>query len=312
MIRNNPLVSIIIPVYNRALLLKETLDSVLEQNYIHWECIIIDDGSTDQTQKIIEEYCKKDQRFKFYRRPEDRKKGASACRNYGFEKSLGDLIQYLDSDDLMCENKLLEQVEILIKTYNREKTLVICKWGGFINKSNLNLLYKSKYQSYRNYLKGIDLLNTFGFYNEYFPLHVYLASRELIKTSGPWNENLTNNDDAEFFSRVVLNSKQILFSPDTSVYYRYNSYNKLSEINNLEKVNSLLLSWKLIEKNIMHKADIDNSKYLRRAKYNLFSFLSLHFPNVVIEEKNFLRNRNNFDSKYYNFLKRFARLINSI
>ena len=61
--KTNPLVSIIIPTYNRAQLIGETLDSILEQSYVNWECIVIDDGSTDSTDIVMARYCVKDTRF---------------------------------------------------------------------------------------------------------------------------------------------------------------------------------------------------------------------------------------------------------
>ena len=66
----NPLVSIIIPTYNRAHLIKETLDSVLTQTYTNWECIIVDDGNSDNTEEVINSYIAKDQRFKYCHRPQ--------------------------------------------------------------------------------------------------------------------------------------------------------------------------------------------------------------------------------------------------
>ena len=75
-----PLVSILIPNYNKAPYLRETLDSVLSQTYTHWECIIVDDHSTDNSWEILEEYVAKDSRFKLYKRPVDRKQGGNAAR----------------------------------------------------------------------------------------------------------------------------------------------------------------------------------------------------------------------------------------
>ena len=74
-----PLVSIIIPTYNRAHVIGETLDSVLLQTYCNWECIVVDDGSSDNTSEILDNYCKKDTRFQYYIRPTNRKKGAGSC-----------------------------------------------------------------------------------------------------------------------------------------------------------------------------------------------------------------------------------------
>ncbi|MAP79619.1 MAG: hypothetical protein CL526_00895 [Aequorivita sp.] len=97
----NALVSIIIPTYNRAHLIGETLDSVLAQTYTNWECIVVDDGSTDGTEALLQKYVEHDSRFQYHHRPKDRPKGANACRNYGFEISKGEYIQWFDSDDLM-------------------------------------------------------------------------------------------------------------------------------------------------------------------------------------------------------------------
>ncbi|WP_142785570.1 glycosyltransferase family 2 protein [Changchengzhania lutea] len=110
------LVSIIIPTYNRAHLINETLDSIMAQTYTNWECIVVDDGSTDNTPEVIEIFKKKDKRFKFYSRPKNRKKGASACRNYGFELSKGDYINWFDDDDIMHPDKLKIQMEALSRS----------------------------------------------------------------------------------------------------------------------------------------------------------------------------------------------------
>lgn len=115
------LVSVIIPTYNRAYILEDTLDSIVDQTYSNWECIIIDDGSTDNTEKLIHSYSKKDSRIVYYRRPKSRPKGANACRNYGFEMSRGEYINWFDSDDLMHPEKLEKQLKIL-----EEKKLSFC------------------------------------------------------------------------------------------------------------------------------------------------------------------------------------------
>lgn len=97
----NPLVSIIIPSFNRADLITETLESVIAQTYQNWECIVVDDGSTDNTESLLRKLSKKDQRFKFYQRHRE-PKGAPTCRNIGLEKSNGEYIIFLDSDDLLA------------------------------------------------------------------------------------------------------------------------------------------------------------------------------------------------------------------
>ena len=75
---NLSLISIIIPTYNRAHLISETLDSILAQTYLNWECIVVDDGSTDTTADVMREYIKKNSRFQYHQRPDNRKKGPNS------------------------------------------------------------------------------------------------------------------------------------------------------------------------------------------------------------------------------------------
>lgn len=280
----DPLVSIIIPTFNRQQLIGETLDSVLAQSYHNWECIIVDDGSKDNTKQIISSYSEKDARIKFYHRPKARKKGASACRNFGLENSKGELIQFLDSDDLLAKNKLEEQVEL----YRIEDlSLITCKWGGFEESSNLTKRFKYKYHSYRDFKKGINLLNTFGIYNEYFPPLVYLTPRILIEKTGLWNKSLTNNDDAEFFTRIILNASKIKFAQNTSVYYRYSGTDKLSEFTDKVKVLSAIKSLKLINSHIKKKHPENTQIYVKNAKKILKNSIQNKYPEIVNEEKQF-------------------------
>ncbi len=113
---NSPLVSILIPNYNKALFLKNTLDSILQQSYKNWECIIVDDGSTDQSWEIITSIANQDNRIKAYKRPDQYSKGGNTCRNYAFAKSKGVFVIYFDSDDLLLFNSIENRVKTIINT----------------------------------------------------------------------------------------------------------------------------------------------------------------------------------------------------
>ena len=124
------LISIIIPTYNRAHLIGETLDSVLAQTYKNWECIVVDDGSADYTEELMEFYSKRDSRIVFHFRPQERTKGANSCRNYGFELSRGKYINWFDSDDIMFKDFLSNKVDLI----NKKKTcldVVFCESKTF-------------------------------------------------------------------------------------------------------------------------------------------------------------------------------------
>jgi len=107
------LISIIIPTYNRAHLIGETIASIQKQTYTHWECIIVDDGSTDTTKSMLLAYTKKDARISYYKKPKHLPKGPSAARNYGFTKSKGVYINWFDSDDIMHPDKLATDLKHL-------------------------------------------------------------------------------------------------------------------------------------------------------------------------------------------------------
>lgn len=108
------LISIITPVYNRRNLIRETLDSVLNQSFQVWECIIIDDGSTDGTWETLQEYASKDHRFKIFKRHRE-PKGAPTCRNIGIRNATGNYVMFLDSDDVLGSDCLKYRVDKVIE-----------------------------------------------------------------------------------------------------------------------------------------------------------------------------------------------------
>jgi glycosyltransferase involved in cell wall biosynthesis len=102
---NKPLVSVIIATFNRGWILSEAVDSVLSQDYAPFELIVIDDGSTDDTAAILNDYA--DSRLRVHFQPN---RGVSAARNRGIPQSAGELIAFLDSDDLWLPGKISAQV----------------------------------------------------------------------------------------------------------------------------------------------------------------------------------------------------------
>ena len=115
------LISIIIPCYNQVAFLPETLQSVLDQSYEHWECIIVNDGSLDNTEEVALEWCQKDSRFNYLKKENG---GLSSARNAGLKIAKGEYIQFLDSDDILEKDKLLQQssffqtnIDIIVSGY---------------------------------------------------------------------------------------------------------------------------------------------------------------------------------------------------
>ena len=110
----NQKVSIVIPNYNRETLIGETLDSIISQTYDNWECIIVDDGSTDSSLAVIEDYVKNESRLQLVQRDATQPKGANSCRNIGLRSATGDYIIYFDSDDLMTNDHLEKKISFVV------------------------------------------------------------------------------------------------------------------------------------------------------------------------------------------------------
>ena len=271
------LVSIIIPSFNRAALLPDTLDSVLNQTYGNWECIIVDDHSTDRTPQIGREFAARDERISFFTRPERKPKGAASCRNFGLEKVRGDFIQFLDSDDLLHPEKL----EIHLK-FARKEVLLTGKWGYF---SGLDTMERFKYRQkcYRNFRNPLKLLFCFGKNNEFLPLHSYLIPREIIDKTGNWKEDLKNNDDAEYMSRVLMNTKRVKFVPEALVFYRVEGKSTLSGFKTVENAESAVASLRYLEHNLLDYPKI-RKRYLGNLKMKIGGRIKEAFPELY--EKN--------------------------
>lgn len=112
---NSTLISILIPNFNKDSYLKETLDSVLDQTYTNWECIVVDDHSTDDSWLILDEYKLRDSRFKIFKRPDELPKGGNSCRNYGLIQSKGNFVLFLDSDDVLADYCLDQRIQSAIE-----------------------------------------------------------------------------------------------------------------------------------------------------------------------------------------------------
>lgn len=128
---NNSLVSIIVPCFNQAQYLDEALQSVSDQTYTNWECIIVNDGSTDSTEDIALAWCEKGDRFIYINKENG---GLSSARNCGLEKAKGNYIQFLDSDDVLDPRKLeLSSNEL---HQNQDKNIVITNFRRFTENHN--------------------------------------------------------------------------------------------------------------------------------------------------------------------------------
>ena len=210
---NEPLVSVIIPTYNRAHLIAETLDSVSAQTYQNWECIIVDDGSSDNTDEVVGEYVNKDNRFKYYHRPEEHLPGGNGARNYGFKMSQGEYVNWFDSDDLMVAEKFKNQIDI----FNRSSKIdvVFSNFQFFKSDKSESKKLTTITISKENFIKKYVLKKTLA------PINSALWQKKTI-LNFQFNEQLIQYQEYEYFGRIFSSEPNISFCDKSYVLVRVN------------------------------------------------------------------------------------------
>jgi glycosyltransferase involved in cell wall biosynthesis len=188
-----PLVSFIVPTYNRAEIIGETLDSIKSQTYQNWECLVVDDGSIDNTKELIEQYIKKDSRFKYFKRPVNRPKGGNAARNFGFENSKGRYVNFVDSDDILHEEKLALQLD----RFQENKNGKVCFSEAEI------------FNEFKRFQKKSKPLSKAVFFQDYISRKLDMGTTQplwekkfLEKADPLYDENILRGQDFDFLSRM--------------------------------------------------------------------------------------------------------------
>lgn len=215
----NNLISIIIPTYNRAHLISETLNSIIEQNYTNWECVIVDDGSIDNTEQIITEFSIKNPAIKYFKRPTYLPKGPNSCRNYGFSKSKGTIINWFDSDDLFLPSAF----QNIVRAYAEDVDVVVAKLEIIDFESNKKIK-ENKIQSNQiieDYFTGKIAFYVCGPF----------WSREFInKQSSLFDVALRNLDDWDFNLRMIYQNPKINYLDQVIMQYRFHQDSLSQEI----------------------------------------------------------------------------------
>ncbi|MBN2372768.1 glycosyltransferase [bacterium] len=182
-----PKISCIITTYNRALYLKEAIDSVLSQRFDLFELIVIDDGSTDQTESVIKQY---KNRLRYVFQPH---RGASAARNLGLEISVGKYIAYLDSDDLWDRRKLSIQSRFL----DQNPDYCLCYTNEIWLRNGIRVNQGKRHRKYSGYI-----------FIRCLPLCIISPSsamvrRKILEDLGGFDENLPAAEDYDLWLRIT-------------------------------------------------------------------------------------------------------------
>ncbi len=263
------LISVIVPCYNQANFLDETLYSILNQSYSYWECIIVNDGSPDDTENIAKKWTNKDSRFKYISKENG---GLSSARNKGLEIAKGDFIQFLDSDDLLQSDKFQKSIDAIERD---AADVVITNFIRF--KKNLNQLKKAfcKLEEQSFSFESILLQWDRKFS---IPIHCGLFRRTTIGNI-VFNEQLKAKEDWMFWIQTFKRNPKVSFINENMAQYRMHNKgmtknNSLMEEN---QRNAYLLIYDSLDDHYKEKFferlihELEHSKHeYRKFKDNIF------------------------------------------
>ena len=265
-------VSIIIPCYNQAAFLRETLQSVLELAYSNWECIIVDDGSTDNSADVANDFCKNDSKYKYFFQTN---MGLSAARNTGLEHATGKFIQFLDSDDLLEKNKIDFQIKFLNAN---PKTDIV--YGPMIrfDSDTKEIIDKGEWMTKING-NGTDVLETI------IKKNIMVISSPLIRKSvcdkiGDFNLKLKAVEDWEYWIRCAANNIRFSYYEGGTTLIR--SHGKSMMKNSVLMIENQIIMRKSISKVITEKR-------INRLNHKMSLKLSGELGILLIKNKKFVK-----------------------
>lgn len=218
---NNPVISVIVPCYNQAIYLSETLQSVLEQEFQDWECIIVNDGSSDNTEDIARQWEEKDSRFKYLYKNNG---GLSDARNYGIKYALGSYILPLDSDDKIGKLYISEAIKVFSSIPNVKLVYSNLILFGAENQQLVtpDYLYENMLTENRIFCSGI------------------YRKEDYLKTNG-YNSNMKEGlEDWDFWLSLLSPNDVVIKLPDFHFLYRIKEVSMLKLIDHAKNEQLLL------------------------------------------------------------------------
>ena len=272
---NNELISIIVPIYNTEKYLHECLDSILNQSYTNFEVLLINDGSTDSSGTICQEYVERDSRFRYFEKDNG---GVASARNLGLERSEGTYITFIDSDDWVEFNYLEvlytalkeNDTDVAISTYKRFAQDGVFYLRSY-SKENDEFLNIGK----RNRNSFLEILPKLGeLDHSFYSISSKLIKREIIGNL-LFDEQVSYAEDLNFFFRLYLGVESVVYVRDYTYIYRTHDASTSQNFNELKALHELEIFKRMFQQ--IEKMGITTFQYFRRLK-NLVASRIAGFP----------------------------------
>lgn len=219
MSQRHALISVIVPCFNQGSYLAEALESIARQTHESWECLIIDDGSSDNTSDVASRFVRRDSRFRYFHHPN---RGPSASRNRGLSMARGDLIQFLDADDVIFRDKFelqvaalgnLDVLKVIHCDYLRGTAECITEAHGTARIPTTFMYREPLYDLALRWEVDLSI-----------PIHCFLFDSRIFTDHGlRFDESLLNHEDWECWMHVFALQPESLFVDRVLALYRLSS-----------------------------------------------------------------------------------------
>ena len=272
---NNELISIIVPIYNTEKYLRQCLDSIINQTYANFEVLLVNDGSTDLSGMICQEYVENDSRFRYF---EKENGGASSARNLGLERSGGAYITFIDSDDWVEPNYLdvlytalkENDTDVAISTYKRFAQDGVFYLRSYSREDDefLNIGTRSR-DSFLEILPRLGELD-----HSFYSISSKLIKREIIGNL-LFDEQISYAEDLNFFFYLYLGVESVVYVRDYTYVYRTHDASTSQNVNELKALQELEIYKKMFQQ--IDRMGLPTFHYFKRME-NVVTYRISGFP----------------------------------
>lgn len=263
---NEVKISVIVPVYNAKMYIKRCVDSILNQTYRNFELLLIDDGSSDNSGVICDEYAAKDNRIRVIHKDNS---GVADTRNVGLQQANGDYILFVDSDDYIKVDMLEKLVKRAIEC---DSDIVMCKYftdkSG--NLSTANMKYDEIYDGAERVKNGLIYLYYADYHNGLYSLCNKLIKKCVFNSNNiTFDTSLNRGEDAWFIFQCLKYCKRVDFIPEALYYYYQNENSIMHNIYPDQYERWVDMRKRLLKENEELKFEIDFTLFYRDFFYKL-------------------------------------------